>query len=50
MGWIGFGGSSHQSPRCEYDYRVVLHADGSTNKLTMPIDSYSTYEDVAVGA
>ena len=49
MGWFG-GVITLQSPRCEYDYRVMLHADGSTNSLTMPIESYSTDEGAAVGA
>lgn len=52
LGW--FGGlitrRAHQRSRCGYDYRVMLHADGSTNNFKFPLESYSTDEGAAVGA
>ena len=52
LGW--FGGvitrRAHQISRCEYDYCVILHADGSTNSLKLPLESYSTDEGATVGA
>ena len=41
LGW--FGGvitrRAHQSSRCEHDYRVMLHADGSIKSMKLPLDS-----------
>ena len=39
LGWFGrvMTRRAHQSSRCEYDYRVVLHADGSTKKRKVAI-------------
>ena len=31
---------------CNHDYRVILHDDGSTNSLKLPLVSYSTDEGV----
>ena len=33
---------AHQSSRCEYGYLVMLHADGSTQIIELPLESYST--------
>ena len=33
-----------------YDYRVILHADGSTSSLKLKLESYSTDEGATVGA
>ena len=41
---------AHQSSRGEYDYHVMLHADGSTKSMELPLESYSTGEGAAVGA
>ena len=40
----------HQSFRCEHDYRATFHADGSTNSLALPLESYSDDEGAAVRA
>ena len=52
LGWLGgvITRRAHQSSRCEYDYRVMLHADGSTNVIKLPLKSHSTDEGGAVGA
>ena len=50
LGW--FGGvitrRAHQISRCEYNYRAILHAHGSTSSL--PLESYSTDEGATVAS
>ena len=41
------GGGSHHAYST---YRVMLHVDGSTNSIKLPLKSYSTDEGAAVGA
>ncbi|CAN0166814.1 unnamed protein product, partial [Pylaiella littoralis] len=52
LGW--FGGvltrRAHHGSRDNYDYRVTLHSDGSTSSMKLPLESYSTDVDAAVGA
>ena len=33
-----------------YDYRVILHSDGSTRSMKLPLESYSTDDDAGVGS
>ena len=52
LGW--FGGlilrRAHPPSRDVYDYRVVLHCDGSTCSMKLPLELYTTDENAGVGA
>ena len=30
---------AHQRSRCEYDYRVMFHLDGSTDRMKLPLEN-----------
>lgn len=34
--------------RVDYDYHVILNADGSTHGMKLPLKSYSTQKDVNI--
>lgn len=43
--------SSHQlTIRLEYDYHVILHADRNKPSTKLPLESYGTEADAAVGS
>ncbi|CAB1120680.1 unnamed protein product [Ectocarpus sp. CCAP 1310/34] len=52
LGWFGgvISRRSHPGSRQENDYRVILHCTESTRSMKMPLESYSTDEDAAIGA
>lgn len=52
LGWFGglISRRAHPASRDVYDYRVVLHCDGSTCSMKLPLELYSTDEDAGVGA
>lgn len=52
LGWFGgvISRRSHPASRDVFDYRVVLHCDGSTCSMKLPLELYSTDEDAGVGA
>ena len=47
LGWFGvfISRRSHPASRDVYDYRVVLHCDGSTRSMKLPLELYSTDEE-----
>eukprot|EP00903_Cladosiphon_okamuranus_P021062 g19348.t1 len=52
LGWFGgvISRRAHPASRGEYDYRVILNSDGSTQSMKLPLESYSTDENAGVGS
>ncbi|CAN0076408.1 unnamed protein product, partial [Scytosiphon promiscuus] len=52
LGWFGgvISRRAHPASRDQYDYRVILHSDGSTRSMKLPLESYSTDDDAGVGS
>ena len=41
---------AHPASRDEYDYSVILHSDGSTRSMELPLESYSNRKNTNIGA
>ena len=41
---------AHPASRYEYDYRVILHSDGGTRSVKLPLESYGNRKNTDIGA